>query len=86
VAVRRSSTSGSAPGSASQAPGLLLCFVAAAVVAQRRKVLDDCRDCDDVLRLYSTTRIDFNSCIKKAFEIRSTVEAAADASALAAGL
>jgi hypothetical protein len=60
--------------------------VAAAVVAQRRKVLDECRDGDDVLRLYSTSRIDFNSCLKKALELRGDLDAAAEASALAAGL
>lgn len=75
------SSSSSAPGGDAQlGSSLLLRFVAAAIMSQRRKVLDDCRECDDVLRLYNTTRLDFSSCLRKAFHLRAAQAAGQGAS------
>lgn len=40
-------------------PDFILQFVAATVRAQRAKVLHECRDADDVLRLFNSLEIDF---------------------------
>ncbi len=65
------SSSSGGGGDAQLGSSLLLRFVAAAIMSQRRKVLDDCRECDDVLRLYNTARLDFSSCLRKAFHLRA---------------
>ncbi len=58
-------------GQPGQAPDLFLCFVAAVVMSQRRKVLDDCTETDDVLRLFHSVRVDFWDTIEKAKQLRA---------------
>jgi hypothetical protein len=53
-----SSTSASAGGSCRRQPDLLLYFIAAVVRSQRRKVLDEAHDADDIVRLFHGVRID----------------------------
>eukprot|EP00877_Chromochloris_zofingiensis_P001190 jgi/Chrzof1/11071/Cz05g22120.t1 len=63
------------PGSAPTPPestDLFIYFIAAVVISQRRRVLDECHDPDDVLRLFYTIKgIEFWECTQKAHQLRS---------------
>lgn len=52
-------------------PSVLLFFIAAVVWSQRRKLLDECREFEDVLRLFQQPKFDFWGCWSKARQIRS---------------
>jgi hypothetical protein len=50
---------GGGAGGARSPPDLLLHFVVAAIRSQRGRIMTECRDGDDVLRLFNSLRIDF---------------------------
>jgi hypothetical protein len=53
-------------------PTLFTCFVAAVVLSQKRRILEDCRDADDLMRLFHSLRfIDFPACLHKAHQLRA---------------
>lgn len=54
-----SSSSASISAAAAPAPAFILQFIAAVVRGQRSRVLAECHDTDDVLRLFNTLRIEF---------------------------
>jgi hypothetical protein len=46
--------------------------VAAVVLSQKRRILEDCRDADDLMRLFHSLRfIDFPACLHKAHQLRA---------------
>ena len=47
-------------------PDFLLQFVAAVVRAHRGRILSDCRDADDVLRLFNSVSVDFWTALAQA--------------------
>jgi len=53
-------------------PSLLVCFMAAVIHQQRRRVLDDSRGVDDVLRLFSSYHIALWRCLRDARLIRAS--------------
>lgn len=54
---------------------LLLFFVAAVVTGQRRRILDECRESDDVLRLFQVPqKIDVQDCLRRASDFRARIE------------
>lgn len=60
------------PPSPPPPPSMLLFFIAAVVWSQRRKLLDECREFDDVMRLFQMPKFEFWSCWAKARQIRVT--------------
>ena len=51
---------------AAASPDFILHFVAAAVRAQRNKILYECTEGDDVLRLFNSIKIDFWTALAQA--------------------
>lgn len=53
---------------------LFMHFVAAVIIAQRRRILDECHDHDEVLRLFTKHSIDFWECMDRAVQLRAQLE------------
>ena len=66
---------GAGGGGGSSAAGTFqLCFIAAVVRAQRWKLMHQCRDSDDVLRLFNTIDIDFFATLDSAEKLQRRCE------------
>ena len=79
---RQSAAGGSTghPAAKEPPPSFILQFIAAVVRSQRARVLNDCQDTDDVLRLFNMVRVDFwpsMATAKKQFKAYTQVRAGA---------
>lgn len=90
TAASRAASPGDAPGgpggppAEGEDPDLFLYFVAAVVWANRRRVLDECSDSDDVLRLFHNVKINVWESLRKARAMRAQAAVVAAAAAAAA--
>ncbi|KAK9915184.1 hypothetical protein WJX75_005786 [Coccomyxa subellipsoidea] len=60
---------------AGSAPELLLFFIAAVALRQRRRLIDDCRDQDDTLRLFNSLRVDLWGSLRTARGLQRSLAA-----------
>ncbi|EIE22335.1 RabGAP/TBC [Coccomyxa subellipsoidea C-169] len=71
----RPSSGSEQPSVPGTAPDLLLFFIAAVALRQRRRLIDECRDQDDTLRLFNSLRIDLWGSLRSARGLQRSLAA-----------